>query len=175
MSIYDELGARVNEDRLFFVEPPDLPGSILARKLYISPIIQGLLSGPWDSVEWQDRCIELEADFHRFVTGAMIAVRLPPSKSIEAYIAQLEPPQENVWEIRSREEEPQIRVFGQFAGKDCFVGLTWRFRFELNNDKEKWHIAMEECKSEWRKLFPAYDTLIGVSINDYISKKFYPV
>ena len=175
MSIYDELGARVNENRLAYVDPVPLPGSMRSRQLYVSISILSLLLGPWKDDDWSDRCSELELDFDRYVTGQYIAVRLPPSKDVEAFMAQLEPPEKNVWEIRSRDPEPQIRILGFFAGKDCFVGLLWRYRSQLNSNAD-WDAAMDECKAEWRKLFPVYDPPnLGASIHDYLSKNIYPV
>ena len=174
MSIYVELGARVNEGRLFAVPPPDLPGSTMERQLFVSQRIQMLLEGPWVNQEWAERCWGLEADLHRYVLGEMIAVRLPPSKSVAAYLALLEqpaPPKDKVWELRSC-VDPQLRLFGQFAEKNRFVALTWEYRSYLGNDADKWYAAMEECKAEWRKLFPAYDPLLGEHVHDYVSKKF---
>ncbi len=175
MSIYDELRELVNDDRLAWVAPAPLPGAMLMRQLFVSMDICKILTGPWDSEEWSDRCTDLEADFDRYVTGQMIPVRMPPSKNVEAYLAQLEPAQENVWEIRSRDPEPQLRILGYFAGKDCFVALLWRNRGDLVTDDD-WDKAKAECKSEWRKLFPVYDPPnLGATIHDYLSKKIYPV
>lgn len=175
MSIYDELRVRVKEGRLFWVPPPELPGAMLRRQLYISSEIKRLVDGPWKDSEWEERCGYLESDLHRFVLGEMIPVRIPPSKSVDAYMAKLEPSNDETWEIRSRDPLPQLRLFGSFAGKDCFVALTWAYRWYLDNDLEKWNAALAGYKAEWRKLFIVYSPLPGASIHDYISKKFYPV
>lgn len=175
MSIYDELGARVNEGRLILLPPPDIPGAMLMRRLFISNSIQALLDGPRESDEREARCGLLQADLDEFVTGAMIAMRMPPSKSIKAYLAQLEPDEFNAWEIRSVHPNPQLRLFGHFAGKDCFVALICKERQCLDTDA-KWLAAIEECRAEWKKLFPVYDVpSLGAKIHDYISKKIYLV
>ena len=173
MSIYDELRARVKAGDLFFVQPLDIEGAILARQLYVSPSINSLLEGPWESEDWSDRCAALQADLHMFVAGDMIAGRIPPSKNVEAYIALLEPPSHEVWEIRSSDALPQLRIFGRFAAMDCFVGLTWNYRSRLPADA-KWSAAMETCKAEWRRLF-TYPPYQGADVHDFVSKKIYPV
>ncbi len=175
MSIYDELRARVNEGRLVLLPPPDIPGSMLMRQLYISNSIQSLLDGPWKNDEWEERCGLLQSDLDHFVTGDMIAGRMPPSKSIKAYLAQLDSTTDNVWEIRSVHPNPQLRLFGHFAGKDCFVALICKKRPCLDTEV-KWRDAVEECKTAWRNLFPSYDVpILGGTIHDYVSKKIYPV
>jgi hypothetical protein len=91
-------------------------------------------------------------------------------------MAQLDSVQDEVWEIRSRDPKPGIRVFGRFAETDLFVALTWWWRSDLKGPKSKqWRNAREGCKAEWQKLFPAYPAKSGTQINDYISAKIYLV
>lgn len=174
MSRYDELRDRVKDGSLFFVPPLDLEGEILVRKLYVSPAIYKLLEGPWSTFEWETRCTELYADLHTFVAGHWIAGRMPPSKSTEAFIALLDPQSAEVWEIRSIDALPQLRIFGRFAGVDCFVALTWHCRPELGDDPKVWAVAIAECQREWARLL-SYEPHTGEDIYDYISSKIYPV
>src|SRR4051812_25701620 len=108
MSIYAELGARVNEERLVLLPPPDLPGATLKRQLYLSNELQRLITEPWLLEDLKNGSAGVEAAFDKYVTGERIAVRLPPSKDVEADMALLEPPAERVWEIRSFLAYPQM-------------------------------------------------------------------
>ncbi len=69
-------------------------------------------------------------------------------------MAQLEPWSDEIWEIRSIDPKPSIRVFGSFAGQDVFVGLTWSFRKDLNGyGGPKWQSAIAAYKREWKSFF----------------------
>ncbi len=169
MSIYDEIAHRVSEKRLFALAPA-LPNVTTARRIYISPEISSLLFGPWDEPEWEERCGYLRADFDRFLEGRLITAAARPYKAKTAYIAQLDAPRDEVWEIRSRDPDPGLRVFGRFADTDVFIALTWSKRADLKGPTSReWRDAIEGCKAEWRKLFPAYSPISGVNIHDYIS------
>lgn len=142
----------------------------MLRQLYVSLELQTLLDGPWVNDEWEERFGYMKADFHRFVTGEMIALRLPPSKDVEANIAKLEPPEKETWDIRCSAPPPQLRVFGRFAGLDVFVALTWKLRSWLDDDLDKWQGAIDECRREWGKLFASFPHS-GETEHDYITKK----
>ena len=162
MSIYDELLYWVRESELFEFEP-QMPGTLSLRRMFVSKHLHG---APWH----EGRYGLLRADLDRFTEGAMIPVRLPPSKSVKAYLALLDETS-GVWEIRSTKPEPQLRVFGFFPHMDTFLAVTWNERRELDSDEE-WQFALKVCKREWQRLFPAYVPLTGTNIHDYLSKQF---
>jgi hypothetical protein len=151
-------------------------GSPIVRLILVSDEIDELISGPWEEIEWEERCGGLRADFDRFIEGRLITVAARPYHARTAYIAQLDQPRDEVWEIRSRDPEPSLRVFGRFAETDLFVALTWSKRADLKGpDSREWRDAIEGCKAEWRKLFPTYPPKIGNNINDYISSNTFLV
>ncbi|HSH87276.1 MAG TPA: hypothetical protein VK958_08530 [Methylophilus sp.] len=170
MSISDEITNRVSEQRLFKLAPlmPPSFGSIL-RQVYVSEEINNILTGPWEDPLWGERCGYLHADLDRFINGEIIAVAERPfRKGATAYIKQLYKRSEEVWEIRSRDPKPGIRVFGRFAEKDTFVALTLWNRTDLGGPESRaWRDAIVGCKTEWRNLFPAHEPITDENINDY--------
>jgi hypothetical protein len=115
----------MDEGRLFLLSPAI---SLVVRPMFVSQEIKDLVLGPWNDPEWAIRCGLLRADLDRFITGARIPVAARPYQARSAYIAQLDQPRDEAWEIRSRDPEPSIRVFGRFAMTNWFVALTWSKR-----------------------------------------------
>ncbi len=139
--------------------------------MVLSAEVNGLILGPWDDASWEARCGQLRTDLEVFILGGVISVAERPFKGKSAYMKQLRPPVEEVWEIRSRDPKPSLRVFGRFAATDVFVALAWSDRASLGAAKSReWRDARERCKAEWRKLFPAFKPHSGRNLEDYISK-----
>lgn len=173
MSIRDEINHRCNEGRLRLLLPA-IPGSLCVRHLFISSEIQAAISGPWSDVAEELRFGFLRATLDTFTEGMLIAVGKDPYKKGKiAYMCQLDPVTDEVWEIRSRAPKPGIRIFGSFSEKDSFIALTWLYREGLGGPKSReWRDAREGCKAEWRKLFPAYNPHTGENFDDYASNIF---
>lgn len=154
-----------------------VPGTPIERRLYVSNDLRGFLEGPWvDSVE-EYRSGKLQAQLEMFIIGDPISVAQNPYKKPKhAYMARVDPIADEVWDIRSRDPKPGIRVFGRFAEVDIFLALTWSERDRLaGRGSRQWRDAREECKTEWKNLFPAYNPVHGASLNDYISTNVVPV
>jgi hypothetical protein len=145
--------------------------------MYISPELLSLLEGPWADVAQEIRANKLRADLDYFIEGGNIAIGQDPyKKKRTAYMVRLDPAYDEVWQIRSRDPKPGIRVFGRFADRDVFVALTWSERTPLGGPGNlAWIEAINLCKSEWRKLFPAYQPISGSDYNDYLSGGFFLV
>jgi hypothetical protein len=171
MSIYDEIDGRVKEGRLSLLLPA-MPSGAVVRRIYVSPEVNSLVYGPWGDREWEQRCGQLRADLDRFIEGRLITVGnlSTPYKGKTSYMKRLNRPHDEVWEIRSIDPHPGIRVFGRFADTDVFIALTWAKRPDLRGPRDReWRDSIEACKAEWRKLFPAYQPKSGADIRDYIS------
>ncbi|MDO8434581.1 MAG: hypothetical protein Q7S58_19465 [Candidatus Binatus sp.] len=85
-------------------------------------------------------------------------------------MSQLQPPRDEVWDIRCVDPKPGIQVLGRFAEKDVFVALTWEIRLQLKQfGSREWQDAILRCAIEWRRLFPTYQPLMGNYFADYIS------
>lgn len=70
-------------------------------------------------------------------------------------MARTYPPADEVWDIRSRDPKPAMRVLGCFAETDVFVALVHGYRKNLGGPRSRqWRDLIESCKAEWRKLFP---------------------
>ena len=151
---------------------PRLPGSPVNRVLLASEDVNRLVTGPWESEAEEIRAGRLWADFDRFIEGRLISISLdsPYSKPKPTYMARLDPPHDDVIEIRSRDPKPGIRVFGRFADKDVYVALNWEYREKLGGPKEKeFDREREICKAKWRQLFPTYPSINGSRIDEYFA------
>jgi hypothetical protein len=145
MSISDEIRARVAEGRLFPVKPKSR-GRRVIRYMFISEELHSAISSPAEGDF--ERFDELHADLVSFVVDRFVT---------PDYLWLLSPPDDGVWEVRSRRVEPQIRVFGQFAEKDVFVGLTYNYRSDIGAYEDpNWNYEIRKAKSSWRILFPGY-------------------
>jgi hypothetical protein len=173
MSIRDEIKHWIGEGRLFLLTPA-LASSPCSRTMFVADELNRLILGPWASQEDEFRFGKLRADLDMFIDGSLLSVAQAPYKKPKTtYLARLDPMVEEVWEIRSRDPKPGIRVFGRFAEKDVFVALTWEFRDGLGGPASReWRDAREGCKAEWRKLFPTYPALGRDNLHDYASNIF---
>ena len=173
MSISYEIANRVEEGRLFELIP-FMPPSFgnTPRSMFVSVEIYNLLMGPWDNSSLEERCGYLYADLDQFINGEIITVAERPFvKGKTAYIKQLYRRHEEVWEIRSRDPAPGIRVFGRFAKTDVFIALTWWNRTDLGGPHSRaWRDAIVGCKTEWRNLFQAHNPITDRNYNDYPNK-----
>lgn len=171
MSIRDDIRYWMDRGRLFQVFPR-LPGSPVNRVLLASEAVNRLMTGPWENANEEIRCGRLWADFDRFIEGRLISVSLnsPYSKPRTTFMARLDPPADDVIEIRSRDPRPGMRIFGLFADKDVFVALTWEYRENLGGPRDKeFNREREICKAEWRKLFNTYPSINGSRIDEYFA------
>ena len=148
------------------------------RALYASPEVHRLITGPWADKAEEHRCGKLWEDFDRFVEGRLIAVALdsPYKKPKNTYLSRMDPTGNEVWQIRSRDPKPAIRVFGRFAYRDCFVGFSWSYRNKLGGSgSTEFRKEIRTCLASWRHIFPSYNAFTGDSVNEYISEKTIPV
>lgn len=181
MSIRDSISDRIAAGDLFPVEPA-MPDDPVRRSMVVSLEIRQLLNGPWWSRGMARRCNELRADLEAFVKGDVIAVCLVPRRARAAYMARLDRPVDEVWDIRSRDPRPALRVLGRFADRDLFVALTcasrskdvaWLPRAPLGNGySREWRDAIVECKAVWRQLLHPYEPIHGDYVHDYLSNAF---
>jgi hypothetical protein len=170
MSIRDEIASRVAEGRL-----RHLPHSILSvpqvRSLFVSEEVGRIVFQPWANDSEGLRFSLLRAQLDVFTAGGLISVAQDPFKKPKAtYMARVDPPADEVWDIRSIDPKPAIRVLGCFSEMNLFIALVWEYRKPLGGlDSRQWRDFRERCKAEWRKLFPTYEPLSGKTSNDYAS------
>lgn len=178
MSIRDTIRDQIGRGQLFLLEPR-MPDDPVVRTMVVSAEVQRLLTGPWNSAAMARRCGLLRAVLEEFVRGNVLAVCLAPHKARTAYMARLDKPADEVWDIRVRDPSPALRVFGRFGDTDLFVALLcaprsvnveWLPRPPLGDGSSReWQLAINECKASWRNLFPSYDPIHGANLHVYVS------
>lgn len=178
MSIGGWIQHLVGEGRLHLIEAV-FKSDDTARTLLVSPEIWGLIEGPWPSGAWRTRCFRLRADLESFASGGEISICVEPFRARDEDLALLAKPEHGVWDYRSREPRPGLRLLGQFVGRDTFVALipaTRSIRDEFiprgplgDKDSREWRRAIRDCRSQFRSLFSPYKPITGGNLSDLLS------
>lgn len=168
MSIRPEMKEELAKHRdakvLILIEKMALPFNQV-RPVYMVPKLFDRIFGP--SAEETKRMGFLEADLHRFINGDKITVG--HAEEPTCFLKPLNNCRE-VWEIRSRDPKPSLRIFGRFAGKDAFVAITMQHRTILDHIRSRaWAVEIRRCATEWTRLFPHLEPHTGNSTHDYVS------
>jgi hypothetical protein len=180
MSIRDAIDNLLDEKpaRLFKLKPLNEKDS-KRRTVLMSQEIANLVYGPWPDGRMGNRCARLRGDLENLITAKNIAVCWEPFEGRDEQIGRLYPVRDEVWDLRSQDPHPGLRVFFRFAEKDTFVALncsprsvevSWLNRIPLlGRTSRQWRNAMVECRAEWRRLFPTYDAHTGSNVNEYLT------
>jgi len=173
MSILAQINDLCTQGRLCQLLP-SYPRGAQRRFLYVSVEINNRLSiGPWVTRKQEIRWGRLRADLEKFIESNRIQVPSDSRRARAAYMGRLQPDDDEVWDIRSRDPSPGMRVFGRFAAKDLFVGLTWAERPPLGAfQSEEFKRAIRQCKTDWANLFHPYSPLRGRYPHDYITNAY---
>ena len=149
------------------------------RTVFMSGEINSLVSGPWANAEMAGRCYRLRAELEDFITAEQITVCWEPFGADKEQIGRLDPPEWDVWDLRSRDPSPGLRAFFRFACKDVGVFFTcsprslkvsWLDRLPLlHRESREWRKAIADCLAEWKALFPNHQSVNGSQISDYIT------
>jgi hypothetical protein len=177
MSIRDEINSRVSEGRLFQLRPL-IESDEVKRSMFVSEKLFSKLHPEADGPNSFDaRNALLRADLERFINGSEITVaRNPFKKSKKCYLAPVDPTRLGIWDIRSVDPRPGLRVLGCFSEKDVFVALEMETRESLGGPNDKaWRDFIERCSAHWRRLFGTYLPFFGGETSDYFSENFLDV
>lgn len=148
---------------------PTLPSIPHWRVIFMTRRLSDELEQHLEDPTTMVRAAELLATFDTFLGGRLVTIGGRNDK--HAYMKLLEPEQEEVWEIRSIDPKPSIRVFGRFAAKDVFVATNMGFRSGLGGfGSIEFRAAMTHCKREWSRCFYTWPPHKGKSVHDYISE-----
>jgi hypothetical protein len=149
------------------------------RTVLMSQEINQMVSGPWPPGPMGNRCARLRGDLENIVTAEHVTVCWDPYQARNEQIGRLDPVRDEVWDLRSQEPSPGLRVFFRFADKDVLVALTcaprsvrvsWLHRLPLlGQGSREWRDAIIECRREWGMLFPAHEPVSGTDINAYLT------
>lgn len=139
--------------------------------MFVSPELYKLTeTGPWKNAAEEIRFGRLRADLDDFTGNAILTVAWEPYDAGNAYFGRLDPINEEVWDIRSRDPAPAIRVLGSFADTDLFIGLVWGLRKDWGDRKSReWRDARIRTNTAWRALFPSYEPHKGGQLHDYLT------
>lgn len=180
----DWIKTLLSNGRLFELEP-SFEGDPIKRRMLLSDEVWGLLSGPWGSKTEERRCQALRADLEAFVKGEELSVSVTPRKAGDHLLGLLDPPRDGVWDIRSQDPRPGLRVVGRFAAKDVFVGLIPASRSVAvpyitrgpmgDYGSPQWKEIIRQAKADWRRLFPMFPPVSGVNVSELLSEKFHLV
>jgi hypothetical protein len=170
MLIREFINARLSDGLLSLVVPR-LAGDAVRRTMLISTEVNSFLTGPWDSEVSERKANRLRADLEGFVSGEWISICMTPRTAETAYMARLHPVGNGLWDIRSRDPRPGVRVVGGFTEPDVFVGLVWDYRKNLRTENE-WEMIIQRCQQQWRRLFPDLQPHTGQHAHDFISEHF---
>lgn len=161
MSIEDEIKDRVNRGMLFPLEPKAI-GESPRRAMLISESLWMVLDSPeGDDESWEQRIGELRADLETFVIGDAIHPK---------YLFLLYPAADAVWEIRSADNDPSIRVLGLFPERDTFVATNYALRENLDGwQSREWKQVKRNARAKWRNLFPTYQPIVSNNVHDLVN------
>jgi len=116
--------------------------------------------------------VDTQRDFYDFILNQEFDAALYLDHEF-CFMARLDPPSDEVWEIRIYDTKPQLRFFGRFAKRDIFVVLI--------GPLPKWKLVgrykqiMRRCIAEWRQLFSYEPVKKGDDIHAYLSKNVHLV
>lgn len=177
MSIKAAIRRHVRGERLFPLEM-SLESDRVLRGLFLSPEIKRLMEGPWTSPQCASRIARLQANFEAYAKGESVVMSLEPFAAEDAFFGRLDTPAEEIWDIRSREPTPGLRVFGRFAAPNIFIAFDWYPRSVDWNGRQSlgdryhqlWEIAKTSCTEQWSLLFPDHEALHGGQVQDYVTE-----
>jgi hypothetical protein len=146
---------------------PLMPGSHI-RVVYVEDQL-------WNEIQTADdfRIGLLWSDLDHFSLGGKITVGY--GREATCFMKQLDPRGDEVWEIRSKDPTPQVRVFGRFCDTDEFVATHAVYRDVLGNpafskfEGNHWPQEILRCKTIWDQICQGHAPHSGNSINAYIT------
>jgi len=143
---------------------PWLPSTKQTRFVYVSRSVRDFIDSD------DERAGQLHADLDLFIGGDVITASMVPRKAGKAYMGLLHPATDGIWDIRSRDPSPALRLLGGFVWKDAYIGLILEKRALLGAfNSAPWKVAIRKCKTEWRNRFHAYPPLTGDDLHGYLS------
>ncbi len=177
-SFRDQYRAHIAHRRLFRLRSKLSEAS--TRLVLVSPEIAKLLLGPWPDTPMGFRCARLRAEFEGFLQGDPLVVCWTPFKGRAHHqLGRLSPVEHGVWDLRSVDPRPGLRVFFCLGARDIMVALTcsprsievdWLSRAPLGpRDGPEWKRAIRDCRSTWSELFPGQSPLVGAKVDECFS------
>lgn len=131
------------------------------RALLITPHVDAVLNQEGSEDMTDERLARLRADLEAFVTERDVHPE---------YLYWLTPKRAGVWEVRSVDPQPSLRVLGRFISQDAFVAFLVERRDQLGGwNSPEWRRAIRTCIQRWHSIFGPYAPLIGEQPNDFFT------
>lgn len=176
ISIRAAMRAAIDKGQLWPLNPT-FDSDPVKRTILINQDIAVLLENP------ERRMQRLRADLETFVKGEEVTLSMVPYKHKTAYMGLLSPESEGIWEIRSRDPSPAIRVLGSFALTDVFVALAWRLRSRRDHrwpaqrplgDRHslEYQFTQISVLERWSAVFPEHKPITGSDPSELLSDKY---
>lgn len=169
MSIRDEINKMVESKRLFCLSPL-IASTAVIRTLFVSFEVHDQVFPPFAENRDGYRLSQFRSTLDTFSSYWISVAENPYKKDQTAFMARVDPIEDEVWDIRSIDPRPGIRCLGRFAEKDTFIALTWDYRENFN-----WKYEIQRCKEVWKELFGTTPPLAGASLDDYLSGNYHAV
>jgi hypothetical protein len=168
MSMRELWTKRVRDGELFKLGFMIPGGGPERRTVLLSPEMNKLVCGPWENSDTGARFARLRAELENILAGERLVVCWTPGKGRHNHqIGRLDPPEDNIFDIRSLDPSPGLRVIFHFAEKDvlfthsCYPrsrSVSWFDSMPLLDRRSKhWSRAIKDSKQNWSMLFPKYD------------------
>ena len=175
MSIQRSIEDAIAGGRLLVFEP-EFDSDELVRSLLLHPQLAADIREQVE--EWGRHVGRLRGDLESFVKGQHISLSMTPFEHRVAYMGLMDPIADGIWEIRSRDPKPGLRVFGKFPCADMFVALSWNPRsVRLGRKKPlgdrrsvEYQLALIETNERWNVALPGLAPLTGGNYRDYVSE-----
>ena len=160
---------------------PEFDSDEVVRSILLHPQLKADISERIET--WGSRVGRLQGDFESFIKGEHITLSMTPFQHKTAFMGLMDPIAEGTWEIRSRDPNPGLRVFGKFPCADTFVALTWEPRSVSLGRKRplgdrhslEYQVALIETNQRWQRALPGLEPLTGGTYRDYVSENSSPV
>ena len=174
MSIHTALQTAVTAKESRFL-PMDRSEPV-ARVMLIAQEVQTLLEVSGRNAA---RIQRLLADLQAFVRGDVISMCFTPRQHKEAYLGRLEPTDTGCWDVRCRDPDPSLRVFGHFVRPDFFVAIDWWPRWKrvpwsdkepLLKDDDRWAFAIAECGKKFSSILPGIRPVVSTEVAKHVSE-----
>ena len=148
---------------------PVRPGAHV-RVIYVEDQLLQEITNP-DPADFRMGLLWSDLDF--FSLGGRVTAGYGPEATCRMKL--LNPLADQVWEIRSKDPEPQVRVFGRFCGPDEFVATHAIYRDHLGDPRfgkfegNHWPQEIQRCHHLWNQILQGHPPHSGATINDYIT------
>lgn len=140
---------------------PKAAGSPIYRVLFLAEDLWKFLYEDIHDDDMEDRIGTLLADLEQFVTSEEITPK---------YLFLLYPSRDAVWEIRSVQDKPSIRVLGLFAAWNVLVATNMALREELGGwESRQWKQVKRKARAAWNSILQPYAPVVTTKVQRVVS------